>query len=96
PLYYLADATLTLGLRLRRGEKVWEAHRSHFYQRATDNGFAVIEVVGQVFVLNLVLAALATLSLVWPSAPAGIVLVAAGAAAVTLVLVRFARPRRTI
>lgn len=93
PLYYLVDATLTLGLRLRRGEKVWEAHRSHFYQRATDNGFAVIEVVGQVFVLNLVLAALAALSLAWPSALAGVALVSLGAAAVAVVMARFARPR---
>ncbi|MEW6639752.1 MAG: glycosyl transferase [Pseudomonadota bacterium] len=96
PLYYLADATLTLGLRLSRGEKVWEAHRSHFYQRATDNGFAVIAVVGHVFVLNLVLVALAALSLAWPSALAGAGLVAVGAAAVAFVLVRFARPRRAI
>ena len=36
PLYYLADATVTLLRRLARGEAVWTAHRSHFYQRATD------------------------------------------------------------
>lgn len=34
PLYYLADATLTLSKRLIRGEKVWKAHASHFYQHA--------------------------------------------------------------
>jgi UDP-N-acetylmuramyl pentapeptide phosphotransferase/UDP-N-acetylglucosamine-1-phosphate transferase len=34
PLYYLADATLTLLLRLARGEAIWRAHKSHFYQRA--------------------------------------------------------------
>jgi UDP-N-acetylmuramyl pentapeptide phosphotransferase/UDP-N-acetylglucosamine-1-phosphate transferase len=34
PLYYFADATLTLARRLLRGERVWEAHRQHFYQRA--------------------------------------------------------------
>ncbi len=34
PLYYLADASLTLVMRLLRGEAVWRAHRSHFYQRA--------------------------------------------------------------
>ena len=39
PLYYLADATITLLRRLARGERVWQAHRTHFYQRATDNGF---------------------------------------------------------
>ena len=41
PLYYLMDATITLFRRLARGERVWQAHRSHFYQRATDNGFTV-------------------------------------------------------
>jgi UDP-N-acetylmuramyl pentapeptide phosphotransferase/UDP-N-acetylglucosamine-1-phosphate transferase len=34
PLYYLADATITLGRRILRRERVWEAHRQHFYQRA--------------------------------------------------------------
>src|SRR5882757_6069624 len=38
PLYYLADATVTLLRRLKRGERFWTAHRSHFYQRATENG----------------------------------------------------------
>ena len=44
PLYYLADATITLVRRLIAGEKVWQAHRSHFYQRATDRGFTVSQV----------------------------------------------------
>lgn len=30
---FLVDATLTLAARLRRGERVWQAHRSHYYQR---------------------------------------------------------------
>ena len=34
PLYYLGDASLTLLQRLLRGERFWEAHRRHFYQRA--------------------------------------------------------------
>ncbi len=34
PLYYLADASLTLARRMLRRERFWEAHRSHFYQRA--------------------------------------------------------------
>jgi len=34
PLYYLADATLTLMRRIVRREKFWRAHRQHFYQRA--------------------------------------------------------------
>lgn len=34
PLYYIADATVTLLRRLLRGDKVWQAHRTHWYQRA--------------------------------------------------------------
>jgi UDP-N-acetylmuramyl pentapeptide phosphotransferase/UDP-N-acetylglucosamine-1-phosphate transferase len=34
PLYYLADASLTLLRRLWRRERFWQAHRQHFYQRA--------------------------------------------------------------
>jgi UDP-GlcNAc:undecaprenyl-phosphate GlcNAc-1-phosphate transferase len=32
-LPFIADATLTLARRARRGERLWEGHRSHFYQR---------------------------------------------------------------
>lgn len=32
------DATLTLMLRLRRGERPWQAHRDHFYQKAVRSG----------------------------------------------------------
>src|SRR5450759_2592311 len=63
PLYYLADATVTLLRRLVRREPFWAAHRSHFYQRATDNGFTVLRVVSEVFALNVVLAALAIASI---------------------------------
>src|SRR5258708_30772104 len=59
PLFYLSDATVTLLRRLTRGEPVWAAHRSHFYQRAIDNGFTVLRVVGEVFALNTALAGLA-------------------------------------
>jgi len=30
---FIADATVTLLRRLLRGEKIWEAHRTHYYQR---------------------------------------------------------------
>jgi UDP-N-acetylmuramyl pentapeptide phosphotransferase/UDP-N-acetylglucosamine-1-phosphate transferase len=32
-LPFLADATATLVRRLLRGERIWEAHRGHYYQR---------------------------------------------------------------
>ena len=63
PLYYLTDATVTLFRRMIRHEPFWAAHRSHFYQRATDNGFTVWRVVGEVFTLNVGLAVLAIISM---------------------------------
>lgn len=94
PLYYLADATITLFRRMMRGEPFWIAHRSHFYQRATDNGFAVLQVVGEVFCLNLVLAALALASIYARSLATDAVCLALGLAAVTLVLVHFSQPKK--
>ncbi len=38
PLYYIADATLTLLERLIRRKKIWEAHRDHYYQQAVQKG----------------------------------------------------------
>ncbi|MCC7113105.1 MAG: glycosyl transferase [Burkholderiales bacterium] len=32
-LPFVADATVTLATRLLRGERVWKAHRDHYYQR---------------------------------------------------------------
>ncbi|WP_099509837.1 MraY family glycosyltransferase [Microvirga ossetica] len=91
PLYYLMDATITLLRRLARREKVWEAHRSHFYQKATDNGFSALEVSAHVFGLNLALAGLAAMTLLWPSAAVQIAALTAGLVLVGLVLRRFAR-----
>ncbi len=38
---FWVDATVTLLRRLALGERVWEAHRSHFYQRAVLAGWPV-------------------------------------------------------
>jgi UDP-N-acetylmuramyl pentapeptide phosphotransferase/UDP-N-acetylglucosamine-1-phosphate transferase len=91
PLYYLADATVTMLRRLVAGEKIWAAHRSHFYQRATDNGFTVLDVIGTVFVLNLGLAALAIASTAMSSTAAKVSLLGAGALATAWVMFRFSR-----
>ncbi|MBV8429318.1 MAG: glycosyl transferase [Hyphomicrobiales bacterium] len=64
PLYYLWDSGTTLLRRLSRRETVWEAHRSHVYQRATDAGWSVGAVVGQIFALDVALGAIALIS-VW-------------------------------
>lgn len=93
PLYYLADTTVTMLCRLTRGERIWEAHRSHFYQRATDQGFSVLGVVGRVFVLNVGLAGLAFLAVEADSILAQIALLAIGAIAVGWTMIQFTRPR---
>lgn len=36
---FIGDATLTLLKRLLRGERVWQAHRDHYYQRMVRMGF---------------------------------------------------------
>jgi UDP-N-acetylmuramyl pentapeptide phosphotransferase/UDP-N-acetylglucosamine-1-phosphate transferase len=64
PLYYLLDTTVTLSLRLARGEPITHAHRSHFYQRAMANGFSVGQIVFRVFIVNALLIALAAASLI--------------------------------
>lgn len=94
PLYYCADATLTLIRRLARRERIWQAHRSHFYQRATDNGFTALEVARQVFAMNLVLGLLACATVLAPALPVQLGALALGAVVVGWGLRRFARPRR--
>jgi UDP-N-acetylmuramyl pentapeptide phosphotransferase/UDP-N-acetylglucosamine-1-phosphate transferase len=93
PLYYLADATVTLLRRMARREPFWAAHRSHFYQRATDNGFSVSRVVNEVFALNIVLAALAVGSAMTSSTTVSVLLLVTGGIATALLMCRFSRRR---
>jgi len=55
PLYFLADATITLAVRLLRREKIWRPHRDHFYQRAARGGLNHAEVVTRVIALDIAL-----------------------------------------
>ena len=55
PLYFLIDATLTLSKRLLRGEKIWRAHRQHFYQHAVLSGRKHSYVAVAVYLTNIVL-----------------------------------------
>ncbi len=90
PLYYLADATITLLRRLAKGESILQAHRTHFYQRATDNGFSVSQIIGRVFLLNLVLIALAATTLLTASLLVHAAALSAGCVLVAALLYRFA------
>jgi UDP-N-acetylmuramyl pentapeptide phosphotransferase/UDP-N-acetylglucosamine-1-phosphate transferase len=91
PAYYLADSTITLFRRIARREPFWSAHRTHFYQRATDNGFTVPRVIGEVFLLNLVLTLLAIVTVRAGATAVSLLALGAGAAAIGFVLRRFSR-----
>ena len=59
PAYYLTDATITLLRRLLRGEKIWQAHREHFYQKAAKGAGRHDRVVLTIIGYSLVLVAAA-------------------------------------
>lgn len=94
PLYYVADATLTLLRRIARGEKITEGHRTHFYQLATARGFTVIAVVRAVFGVNVVLAVLAAATIRVNSPVFDVAALIIGAAIVAALLYLMWRGRR--
>ena len=90
PLYFLADATITLARRLLRGERIWQAHRQHFYQQAVRSGVDHAAVVKRVIAADLVLIGCAwTAENGW-----GAVSLAAAAATVAVLLVVLGRGPR--
>ncbi len=93
PLYYIADSGLTLVWRLRRGDRVWEAHRHHYYQVAVARGLSVRQVLARVAVANLALVAFAAASLWQDSAVLAGVDVVLGAGVVGWLLRDLARGR---
>jgi len=93
PLYSCADATITLIARALRRERVWQAHRSHFYQRATDNGFAALDVSATIFVVSCLLAALAVFCVLVDGVLVDTLALALAAGLVAATLARFSRPR---
>jgi UDP-N-acetylmuramyl pentapeptide phosphotransferase/UDP-N-acetylglucosamine-1-phosphate transferase len=66
PLYYLADATITLGRRVWRNERLWRAHREHFYQQATSRGLGHAQVTLLIGGANTLLVGLAVFSVDQP------------------------------
>ena len=90
PLYYLADATITLGRRVLRRERVWEAHRQHFYQRAlgTDGNHAAVARL--VLAADTLLIVLALLALAQP----GLALTLAGLVVAALLVAMERRTRK--
>ncbi len=93
PLYYVADATVTLIDRLTRLEAVFAAHREHAYQRAVQHGRSHGAVTMAIVGINIVLIALAAAAARWPEW--GWAALLAACAVVGLLLLRFiVGPRR--
>lgn len=93
PAYYLADATITILRRALAGEKVWQPHRRHFYQRAVQGGkrhdqVALVIAAGNVMLVACAMAAARGQTL-WAGAAAVVVV-----AGVLLVLQMWSRGGR--
>lgn len=62
PLFFIADATSTLLMRLGAGENILNAHSKHAYQVAKRSGWSVWSIITGVAITNLVLGASALLT----------------------------------
>ncbi len=60
---FIVDATVTLIKRMARGEKLYEAHRSHVYQLAVQAGYSHKQVTLTVLLINIMLGIVAAVTL---------------------------------
>jgi UDP-N-acetylmuramyl pentapeptide phosphotransferase/UDP-N-acetylglucosamine-1-phosphate transferase len=90
PLYFLVDASWTLLRRLARGEKVWQPHRQHFYQRAVQAGRSHGAVVLRVAAADIVLIGAA----LWATEESEIAALILAVVTVALLLVDLSRKTR--
>jgi UDP-N-acetylmuramyl pentapeptide phosphotransferase/UDP-N-acetylglucosamine-1-phosphate transferase len=94
PMYYWVDATFTLLRRGLRGEKVWQAHRSHFYQQGARKLGSHAAAATRIAALNLLLIVLAAASSQGWQVAIGALVTALGA---TIALCRyFAEPAQPL
>jgi UDP-N-acetylmuramyl pentapeptide phosphotransferase/UDP-N-acetylglucosamine-1-phosphate transferase len=94
PLYYVADATITLARRIATGELFWQPHRTHFYQRANKAGLSVREIVARVFAVNVALAAVALITVAMPGLLWSIIGLGGAVAITSGLLLNLARGKR--
>ncbi len=77
---FIFDTGFTLLRRARRGEQVWQAHRSHLYQRLAGPGVSHSSVASLYIGLSLLGAVAATVMVAWrKGTPFGLAVVALGA-----------------
>ena len=80
---FVVDATVTLQIRRSRGEKIFEAHRSHVYQLAVQAGYSHKQVTLSVLFINTLLGVLAAVALLYPNY---LLLIGLGAAVILIML----------
>ncbi len=91
PAYYLADASITIAARALRGDRIWQAHADHFYQRAVRRGWSHSRVARFVGGGNVMLVALAALSTQVVNTTGDLICLGGAALIVTLMLAWLAR-----
>jgi UDP-N-acetylmuramyl pentapeptide phosphotransferase/UDP-N-acetylglucosamine-1-phosphate transferase len=69
---FIVDASVTLVRRALRGEKIWQAHRSHYYQRVVLMGATHRQLAWAAYALMFAGAALAFVLLALPQYTAGL------------------------
>jgi len=85
PMYFVADATITLMRRAFARQTLWQAHRDHFYQRAATAAFGNHRTVTRTFLAAQVgLVALAGVVAVAPGVRVSGILTAAALVAALL------------
>ncbi len=71
---FIVDASVTLARRALRGEKVWQAHRSHYYQRVVLLGASHRQLALAAFTLMLGMSGLAFALRAWPQQTPGVLI----------------------
>lgn len=86
---FIVDASTTLTRRVLRGEKVWQAHRSHYYQRVVLLGASHRQLTIAAWVLMLMMAALAFFLRAFPQHAAGVLILSAATYMLIFVAIDF-------
>ena len=65
-LYYIADGGMTLLIRIVKGERIWEPHLQHFFQKAVRKGQTHAFIVKRIMRCNIMLMLFSINSLYYP------------------------------
>jgi UDP-N-acetylmuramyl pentapeptide phosphotransferase/UDP-N-acetylglucosamine-1-phosphate transferase len=65
-LYYIADGGMTILIRLVKGERIWEPHLQHFFQKAVRKGHSHKKIVKRIMKCNILLMLFAVNALYYP------------------------------